>query len=231
MGEVSVMIMSRRLGVLVLVAGLAATGLLMLAFAGSAEPGHTRVATSVSAFRALVPTPAPAGWSGLPLPNGTAVLSYPPTLRPVISDGDAVSAARLGPGGGYLLYLNATPRQGGENPQNWAAYRLRVLTSEDASSAREDAAATELAFLGGTGSCVIDDYITRIGAHHFEELACLVQGRAGASVIVAVAPAASWAQSRPLLERAVAAYSVRLSGRVSRTSPTGRCRHAGRSAG
>jgi hypothetical protein len=203
------MIMSRRLGVLALVAGLAATGSLMLAFAGSTGPGHTRAATSVSAFRALVPAPAPAGWSGLPLPNGTAVLSYPPTLRPVISDGDAVSAARLSPGGGYLLYLNATPRQGGENLQNWAAYRLRVLTSEDASSAREDAAATELAFLGGTGSCVIDDYITRIGAHHLEELACLVQGRAGASVIVAAAPAARWAQSQPLLERAVAAYSVR----------------------
>jgi hypothetical protein len=203
------MIMSRRRGGLALAAGLAATGSLMLALAGSPGPGHTRAATPVSAFRALVPAPAPAGWSGLPLPNGTAVLSYPPALRPVLSDGDAVSAARLSPGGGYLLYLNATPRQGGENLQDWAAYRLRVLRAEDASSAREDAAATGLAFLGGTGSCVVDDYITRIGAHHLEELACLVQGRAGASVIVAAAPAARWAQSRPLLERAVAAYRVR----------------------
>lgn len=203
------MIMSRRLGVLALIAGLAATGSLMLAFAVSTESGHTPSATSVSAFRALVPAPAPAGWSGLPLPNGTAVLSYPPALRPVISDSDAVSAARLSPGGGYLLYLNATPRQDGENLRSWAAYRLRVLRAEHASSAREDAAATELAFLGGTGSCVIDDYITRIGAHHYEELACLVLGRAGASVIVATAPAVRWAQSRALLERAVAAYRVR----------------------
>lgn len=75
--------------------------------------------------------------------------------------------------------------------------------------AREDATATGLAFLGGTGSCVIDDYVTRIGAHHYEELACLVQGRSGASVIVAAALAARWAQSRPLLEQAVAAYRVR----------------------
>lgn len=194
---------------LALIAGLAATGSLMLAFAVSTEPGHTRTATPVSAFLALVPVPAPAGWLSLPLPNGTAVLSYPPTLRPVIGDSDAVSAARLSPGGGYLLYLNATPRQGGENLRNWAAYRLRVLRAEDASSAREDGAAIDLAFLGGTGSCVIDDYITRIGAQHFEELACLVQGRTGASVIVATAPAVRWAQSRPLLERAVAAYRVR----------------------
>ncbi len=202
-------IRSWRRGVLVLVAGLAATGSLVLAFAVSARPGHSRATTAVSAFWALVPAPAPAGWSSLSLPDGTAVLSYPPALRRVISDSDAVSAARLGPGGAYLLYLNATPRQGGEKQRNWAGYRVRVLRAEDASVAREDAAATGLAFLGGTGWCVIDDYVTRIGAHHYEELACLVQGRSGASVVVAAAPAARWAQSWPLLERAVAAYRVR----------------------
>ena len=208
MGDDSVTIMSWHRGVFALVAGLAATGSLVLAFAVSTRPGHTR-ATLASAFQALVPAPAPAGWSRLPLPNETAVLSYPPALRRVISDSDAVSAAQLGPGGAYLLYLSATPRQGGENLQNWAAYRLRLLRAEDASSVREDAAATGLAFSGGTGSCVIDDYVTRIGAHHFEELACLVHGRSGASVIVAAAPAARWAQSRSLLLRAVAAYRVR----------------------
>jgi len=209
MGDDSVTITSWRRGVLALVAGLAATGSLVLAFAVSTRPGHTRATTLASAFQALVPAPAPAGWSRLPLPNETAVLSYPPTLRRVISDSDAVSAALPGPGGAYLLYLSATPRQGGENLQNWAAYRLRVLRAEDASSVREDAAATGLVFSGGTGSCVIDDYVTRIGAHQFEELACLVHGRSGASVIVAAAPAARWAQSRSLLLRAVAAYRVR----------------------
>jgi hypothetical protein len=130
-------------------------------------------------------------------------------LHRVISDSEAVSAARVGSGGAYLLYLNATPGQGGENLRNWAAYRVRVLRPEHASTVREDAAATGLAFFGGTGSCIIDNYVTRIGAHHYEELACLVQGRSGASVIVATAPAARWAQSRPLLEQAVAAYRVR----------------------
>ena len=109
----------------------------------------------------------------------------------------------------FQLYLNATPRQGSERLRRWAAFRLRLLRSDDAASAHQDAAARGVRFRGGTGSCVIDDYVTRIGAHHFEEIACLVQGRNGASVIVATAPAAMWARARPLLFRAVAAYLVR----------------------
>jgi len=89
----------------------------------------------------------------------------------------------------------------------WAASRLRLLTADDAASARELAAAQGVAFRGGTGSCVIDTYVTRIGAHRYQEIACLVQGRASASV-VAAAPAATWAQASPLLLRAVAAYQV-----------------------
>lgn len=111
------MVMLWRRGMLALVAGLAATGALILAFAVSTRPGHTRTTTPVSAFQALAPAPAPAGWSSLPLPDGTAVLSYPSALRRVISDSDAVSAARLGPGGAYLLYLNATPAGRREPPQ------------------------------------------------------------------------------------------------------------------
>ena len=161
------------------------------------------------AFPALHPAAAPPGWPHLALPNGTAVLSYPPSLRRLAGDTDAVSAARLGPGGAFQLYLNATPRQGSERPRGWAAFRLRLLRSDDAASARQDAAAEGIQFRGGTGSCVIDDYVTRIGGHHYEEVACLVQGRTSASVIVAAAPAARWAQARPLLFRAVAAYLVR----------------------
>ncbi len=161
------------------------------------------------AFPALVPAAAPAGWPRLTLPNGTAVLSYPPSLRPVSGDTDAVSTARISAGGVFRLYLNATPRQGDERPRSWAAFRLRLLTAGDAASARELAAAQGVRFRGGTGSCVIDTYVTRIGGHHYQELACLVQGRASASVIVAAAPAATWAQASPLLLRAVAAYQVR----------------------
>ena len=160
-------------------------------------------------FPALVPAAAPASWPQATLPDRTAVLSYPPGLRPIHGDRGTVSAARLGPHGSYLLYLNATPRQGAENLRNWAAFRQRLLRADEAASAHLDAAAERLKFRGGTGSCVIDDYITKIGGHHYEEIACLVQGRSGASVIVGAAPAAQWIQAGPLLERAVAAYLVR----------------------
>jgi hypothetical protein len=161
------------------------------------------------AFLPLRPAAAPAGWPHLALPNGTAVLSYPPSLRRIAGDTDAVSAARLSPGGAFRLYLNATPRQGSERLQGWAAFRLRLLRSDDAASARQDAAAQGVRFRGGTGSCVIDDYVTRIGGHHYQEIACLVQGRTSASVIIGAAPAGRWARARPLLLRAVAAYLVR----------------------
>jgi hypothetical protein len=185
--------------VLAAIAAIAAT---VVAFAlPGRSPGQ--------AFPALHPAAAPAGWPHAALPNGTAVLSYPPSLRPIAGDSDAVSVARLGPGGAFQLYLNATPRQGSERLQGWAAFRLRLLRSDDAASARPDAAAERVQFRGGTGSCVIDDYVTRIGGHHYEEVACLVQGRTSASVIVAAAPAARWARARPLLFRVVAAYLVR----------------------
>jgi hypothetical protein len=64
-------------------------------------------------------------------------------------------------------------------------------------------------FRGSTGSCVINQYVTRTGARHYQEIACLVQGRTSASVIVAAAPAAAWTRASPLLLRAVAAYQVR----------------------
>jgi hypothetical protein len=168
---------------------------------------QTRPAQS-RGFPTLTAAPAPVTWRRLTLPDGTAVLSYPPSLQPIAGDDDAVSVARRSRAGAYLLYLNATPRQGTENSQNWAAARLQNLRAEHATSARQDAAASGVPFLGGTGSCVLDDYVTKIGAHHYEELACLVQGRSGASVIVAAAPTAQWTRAASLLEQAVAAYRV-----------------------
>ena len=188
--------------VLAVLASVAATATAAAAFAlAGGPPGR--------AFPALVPAAAPAGWPHRTLPNGTAVLSYPPSLRPVSGDADAVSAAQVSPKGVFRLYLNATPRQGDEQLRGWAAFRLALLTADDAASARELAAAQSVTFRGGTGSCVIDQYVTRTGAHRYQEIACLVQGRASASVVVAAAPAATWAQVSPLLLRAVAAYQVR----------------------
>ena len=161
------------------------------------------------AFPSLVPAAAPASWLHLTLPNGTAVLSYPPSLRRIAGDTDAVSAGQVSAGGMIQLYLNATPRQGAERLRQWAAFRLRLLGADDAASAHQVAAAEGVKFRGGTGSCIIDTYVTRIGGHRYEEVACLVQGHASASVIVAAAPAAMWATESPLLLRAVAAYLVR----------------------
>jgi hypothetical protein len=186
-------------------AAIAATAALVITIVAFALPGRS----PGRAFPRLVPAAAPAGWPHLTLPNGTAVLSYPPSLHRLDGDKDAVSAARLSPGGAFQLYLNATPRQGAERLPHWAAYRLRLLRSDDAASAHEVSAAEDVKFRGGTGSCVIDAYVTRIGGHHYQEIACLVQGRTSASVIVAAAPSATWAQARPLLSRAVAAYLVR----------------------
>jgi hypothetical protein len=160
------------------------------------------------AFPRLTAAAAPAGWPHVTLPNGTAVLSYPPSLRPIRGDKVAVSVARVSPAGAFQLYLNATPREGPEGLQHWAAFRLRLLRSDDAASAQEVAAAQGIRFRGGIGSCVIDRYITKIGAH-FEELACLVRGRTSASVVVAAAPSAQWDRTRAVLLRAVAAYAVR----------------------
>ena len=185
---------------LAVIAAVAAIAITVAGFLGG-SPGR--------AFPSLVPAAAPASWPYLTLPNGTAVLSYPPSLRRIAGDADAVSAGQVGTGGMVRLYLNATPRQGAERLQGWAAFRLRLLSSDDAASAHEVAATEGVRFRGGTGSCVIDAYVTRIGGHHYEEIACLVQGQASASVIVAAAPAAIWAQERPLLLRAVAAYLVR----------------------
>jgi hypothetical protein len=186
-------------------AAIAATAALAITIVAFTLPGRS----PGRAFPPLVPAAAPAGWPHLTLPNGTAVLSYPPSLHRLAGDKDAVSVARLSPGGAFQLYLNATPRQGAERQRHWAAFRLRLLRSDDAASAHEISAAEDVNFRGATGSCVIDAYVTRIGGHHYQEIACLVQGRTSASVIVAAAPSATWAQARPLLSRAVAAYLVR----------------------
>lgn len=181
---------------------IAAATISAVAFARPARPAEP-------AFPPLHPAAAPANWRHLELPNRTAVLSYPPGLRPLAGDKDAVSAARLRPSGAFQLYLNATPRQGSERLAHWAAFRLHLLRSDDATSAHQVAAAQGIKFRGGTGSCVMDRYITRVGDHHFQEIACLVQGHTSASVIVAAAPAAQWATAQPLLLRAVAAYRIR----------------------
>jgi hypothetical protein len=191
-----------RRGALALGIALVAAGAIAAVIVAFAVPGGSQ-------FPQLTPRAAPAAWRQVMLPNGTAVLSYPPSLRPVHSDKGAASVARLSPSGTYVVYLNATPRQGDETLQNWATFRVNLLRADHAASAHEVSAAQGVRFRGGSGSCVIDDYVTRIGAHHYEELACLAQGRTGTSVVVAAALASQWATAQPMLEQVVAAYALR----------------------
>jgi hypothetical protein len=107
----------------------------------------------------------------------------------------------------YEAYLNVTPRQGAEQLPGFAAFRIERLGDEDL-AVHEIATAQSIAFSGAVGSCVNDDYRTRIGNNHYEELTCLVAGRHSQYVIVAAALFADWNHFAPLLRTALAAFRV-----------------------
>jgi hypothetical protein len=85
---------------------------------------------------------------------------------------------------------------------------LEHLTDDDARSARVDATARGLRFLGGTGACVLDDYVTKVQAHHFREVSCFVRGPHGSSVVVAATLARNWPMYSTLVERSIEAYAA-----------------------
>lgn len=170
--------------------------------------GH-RPAATVPAVGTLAARRAPAGWHRASMPGGAAVLSYPPGMHRVSADAGEVSAASFSPAGAFLLYLNATPKQGRETLRDWPSFRIEHLTEDTASSARLLAQSFGVRFIGGTGSCVIDSYVTKVKSNHYTELACFVQGRTSASVIIAAAPTSHWAQASGVLRQAVAAYQIR----------------------
>lgn len=177
---------------------------------GGTPAGATPASDHVpAAFGWLHAGPAPGGWHQATLPGGGAVLSYPPSLHPGPGDRGTVTADLTTAPGPVLAYLNVTPRQGDETLANWATFRLGHLRDDDARSATLDASATGLHFRGGTGSCVIDDYLTKAGGNHYREIACYVQGAHAASVLIAAAPAADWGTYAGQLERAVSAFAVR----------------------
>ena len=186
---------------------LAAVGMVAACSAPAAASGHQ--AKAAPPVHGLTARPAPAGWHHAVLPGGQAVLAYPPAMHLITGDRGTVTAAQISRSGSYLLYLNATPRQDAESLRNWPRFRVNHLLDEEASAARLLAASRGLRFTGATGSCVLDTYVTRVKAHHYTELACLVQGHGGASVIVAAAPAADWSRAAAVLARAVGAYRAR----------------------
>ncbi|UKA57063.1 hypothetical protein [Arthrobacter sp. FW306-2-2C-D06B] len=170
------------------------------------SPGSRTVQSTEAPFAWFKPAPAPAGWKTMELPDGTGVLSVPPDASPVESDPGSVSAAVSSSTGELAIYLNATPRQGSETLDNWNSFRLDHLADENSSSPSEIAERTGMAFRGGTGSCVEDSYVTHVGNNRYREIACLVAGSKGSSVLIVAAPADSWPLYSPVMEQAVNAY-------------------------
>jgi len=162
----------------------------------------------VPALHLLAAKRAPAGWKFAAQPDGTAVLAIPPDMHQVEGDPGTVSAARIA-GGKFVMYLNSTPKQNKETLSNWPEFRIEHLKDESASTARLLAASHGVRFLGGTGSCVLDTYVTKIKSNHYTELACIVQDKSGSNVIIAAALSASWKSDSSTLMRAVAAYQVK----------------------
>jgi len=148
-----------------------------------------------------VPAAAPSSWKRLTLAFGNAVLWYPTALKPIKGDASSVSAAEYDGKGNILADLNAMPRQGPETVGAWPAFRVQRLRAESAVSVRVVAQASNLPFCGGRGSCVLDDYVTRIGHHRYSEIVCFVEGRRAASVIVAAAPQSDWTSVSGELQR------------------------------
>jgi hypothetical protein len=174
----------------------------------SANQGRpTGVSHDPTAFKGIVPAESPLGWPRLTTGSGEAVLTYPPSFKRVRSDPGTVSVAAGTAPYVYKGYLNLTPRQGPEQLHGFAAFRIGRLGDED-TSVHEIGAAENVAFAGAIGSCVNDDYRTRIGDNHYEEIACLVAGPHSQYVIVAAALFADWAQLAPELRMALASFDV-----------------------
>lgn len=156
-------------------------------------------------FAWLRPAAPPPGWSVARIPQGAA-LAYPTGWRAIPGDRGSTSAA-LRQNGRLVGYLNLTPRQGAERQAGWTAFRLAHNRAEGFRAVRLLGAAAGLRFRHGTGACVRDSYATSTGARYVE-IACLVSGVHGSSVIVAAAPPAQWPAQAATLERALSALSA-----------------------
>ncbi len=173
--------------------------------ASSAHSGSVTSAT-LGSFSWLESTTPPATWLRLTVPSGLGTVPSPPGFRTVDGDPGTLSLALRNSTGTYLGYLNVTPRQGTETLQNWAAFRLTHLRGDDAVSVHEDASVESVRTATGVRSCVIDDYVTTVGHHHFHEVACYVMRGSAGSVVVAATPSGDPAHVWTQLERSVAAY-------------------------
>ena len=159
------------------------------------------------AFAWLHPAPPPPSWQTSRLPNGKAELAFPGSWRSIVSDPGTRTAATRTNGGRIAGYLNATPQQGDETLANWGTFRVNHNKDEGDTNVKLVASATNLAFRGGHGSCVIDNYRSSSG-HQYREIACIVAGANATTVVVGAAPPQDWHSQSASLERAISAFKT-----------------------
>jgi hypothetical protein len=160
------------------------------------------------AFTWLASTALPTNWTRIAIPSGLGSLAVPPGFHAVGGDQGTATLAFLGSGGTDLGYLNVTPLQGEERLTGWSAFRLAHLRGDGSISARQDGSVESVRTGQSLRSCVIDDYVTEIGRHHFQEVACLVMAASTGSVVVAATPWGDPAHLWEQLQRTVAAYPL-----------------------
>ncbi len=157
----------------------------------------------------LVPRSAPGSWPSATIPSGAATLRRPPRWAAEGGDAGTITFALRDAAGAYLGYVNVTPRQGAERMRGWAAFRLRRNREEGDRRVRELASREGISFAGARGSCLIDEYGSRAGAHPYREIACIVRGRHAESVLIATALRPEWQAVEPSLRRAVESFIER----------------------
>jgi hypothetical protein len=173
----------------------------------SSSSTDARAQMRPQAFNWLQPAPPPSSWDISKLPNGEARLAFPASWRSIVSDPGTRTAAIRSSGGHIVGYLNATPRQGDESLAGWSSFRIEHNQEEGDTNVKLVAAADNLMFRGGHGSCVIDDYRSSSG-HQYREVACIVAGTKATTVIVGAAPPQDWHSQSPAIERAISAFKT-----------------------
>ena len=179
--------------------------------AGSGRGASGTAQTSgagTAGFAWFHPGSPPTAWLRAHLPGQSATLSYPAALRPVHGDHGMVTVGRDSRSGAVLVYLNVTPRQGGETIRNWPSFRLEHLREDGDNAVGVDSVSPSLNFRGGQGRCVIDHYTTDVHSNHYQEIACFVQGPHAASVLVAATSTGMWRAYQPLLDQVVSSYQA-----------------------
>ena len=147
---------------------------------------------------------SPTLWRHATISSGDATLAYPSGWKAIPGDTGTVSFATRDRVGRYLGYLNVTPRQGAEQLAGWAAFRAGRNAAEGDKQVQILNSAENLKFANARGSCVTDDYLSKVGGNPYRELACIVAGRHGTDVFVGAALSREWAGLGPIVMRSAA---------------------------